>query len=126
MTDHSTSIGKAPVATLYIVGGEDGPRKLVTPEHSIWKYVEGKFSRVKHQAVENAVTLLGHSAVGLNGLLHLFGGRRGGTMGEGEESNELYVLRDRPEGCFWELVVINGVKPAPRSYHACGSVGQYV
>jgi hypothetical protein len=113
-------LSKDPVTSIFVVGGEDGPR---TALESVWRMTDGKFRAC---AVENPMTLLGHQAESLHGLLHVFGGRSGGTSGEGVEFNDIFVLRQVPEATEtfrFEKVPVEGERPCARSYHAmtvCG------
>lgn len=88
----------------------------------MWKICDGKMTRL--QLIEGHRPLLAHTAVSMHGLLHIFGGRNGGTSGEGKEFDELLVLRDLGGGeAKLEVVPIEGVRPCPRSYHASATFG---
>ncbi len=108
-------MSKDPVTSIFVLGGEDGPRTAV---ESVWRLTDGKLSKC---TVQNPMTLLGHQAASLHGLMHVFGGRSGGTSGEGVEFNDIFVLRQvAGEKNMWnfEKVPVEGEKPAARSYHA--------
>ena len=52
------------------------------------------------------------------------GGRRGGTIGQGDDLNDIWTFEQKHG---WSLVTVkNTNKPAPRSYHAGTSVGSTI
>lgn len=66
----SHTVSSIAPGVVIVCGGEDGPRTLVNPELSLWKYEKGTFAPVK-QDKSQAVTLLGHTSFGYNGKLHV-------------------------------------------------------
>jgi hypothetical protein len=64
----SHSVTSVAPGVVVICGGEDGPRTLVPPIQSLWKYADGELKLIP-QDEANAVTLLGHCSFGVNGQL---------------------------------------------------------
>ena len=102
---------------ILLSGGEDGPRTLVAAEKSLWSFESSTLELLNH--VADPVTLIGHTACAIGDGLIVFGGRRGGAMGEGEnETNDCFVF----ENGSWTVLETENGKIAPRSYHtACAT-----
>jgi hypothetical protein len=66
----SHTVTSVAPGVVIVCGGEDGPRTLVPPTQSLWKYGNGELKLIP-QEESNAVTLLGHCSFGVNGQLHV-------------------------------------------------------
>lgn len=53
-----------------VCGGEDGPRSLVPPAKSLWRFSNYELEQVSQQE-GTAVSLLGHTAFGINDELYV-------------------------------------------------------
>ena len=105
--------------SVFVCGGETGPRELVDASNALWNFQNEKFLAVETQ---EQVALLGHCAFGFEGKLVVFGGRRGGTMGEGDDFADLWEFS---EGKGWQLLNVaeGACVPRPRSYAGSASCG---
>lgn len=102
-----------------ICGGEFGPRELVPAGESLWKFEDGTLHPVKQTETN---PLLGHSAFSCGGRLVVFGGRKGGTMGEGSDLNDLWEFSEK-DG--WRVLPVTGERPCPRSYAGSASYKEH-
>eukprot|EP00051_Salpingoeca_urceolata_P031412 m.11500 g.11500 ORF g.11500 m.11500 type:complete len:325 (+) comp4030_c0_seq1:52-1026(+) len=110
---------------VFALGGEDKPRVVVPVELSVVE-LEGLASpAAKAKVLPTGMTLLGHAAEAVQGRLYVFGGRVGGKMGEGPESNAVLRLvtggGEPPK--FEEVAVTGDAAPCARSFHATSAVG---
>jgi hypothetical protein len=66
----SHSVTALSPGVVIICGGEDGPRTLVPPIRSLWKYEKEALTLVPQEDLR-AVTLLGHCSFSVNDCLHV-------------------------------------------------------
>ena len=66
----SHSVTSVSPGLVIICGGEDGPRTLVPPIRSLWKYEKEALVLVPQEDLR-AVTLLGHCSFSVNDCLHV-------------------------------------------------------
>jgi len=109
---------------VYIYGGEGKPREPLEENGIVHEFdLESKsFSEKQSNPVPSPSSRLGHSAEVLDGVMYMYGGRRGVEFVE--SLSDLWAYDTASSS--WSQLSPTGTSPGPRSYQAMTKVGKYL
>eukprot|EP00898_Chlorokybus_atmophyticus_P007727 jgi/Chlat1/7956/Chrsp69S09183 len=128
----SSSSSSTTLSRVVVFGGEDAPRRPIdnVSVHALDLSSSSSsssslsWSAVPVQSGPPPPPVLGHAATAVGTRVFVFGGRRGGALGKGQESEALYAF-DLATG-EWSQPSTSGTPPEARSYHCMTTIDNRV